>query len=496
MADHILAVDTYGSQRVKHPQTQQMVSAYKIGYTTAATAILLTLYGTKAHDVSSKQASYRYIHFDSEVVIRHGYLLVKVTPNELAQAERIAREQHRAGAFLWREQHWLELPNNRQPDYTEPLSRSGPNFDPTGFRPVSPSTGTRESAIEGIIAEKTQRSADDQVWWWLKGNTYPHRDLLKQQGARFSSKRKQWYYVGAELPHAIEQLVNASSESSNQVDQITAAEPSPPAMSPELERQILAALERDDAKAKEVVSTLQASPLIPSPLEIAPPLMDEKPPAVRIIKPTSFPSDGEALDVIQTAIRNAKTESTPAYNVIAPAHSTSRCVRISQSYCGELTGSISGQVYCYGYAIHDGVCVYVNMGGPRTSVEAIRAKLSKGDIVTVVPDDAPAIELTPGEGNSGMYTDFLQTIPEARFTSLILLHDWVVNPNYGGAATTFILRVSEAQAKAKLKQHVAQLVNIPVFDIWMEFLWTVGQAALLVRPTHSAGDIDLLTVCA
>src|SRR5271154_6189812 len=111
MADPILAVDTYGSQRVKHPQTQQMVSAYKIGYTTAATAILLMLFGAKAHDVSSKQASYRYVHFDNEVVMRHGYLLVKVTSNELAQAERIAREQHRAGAFLWREQHWLELPN-------------------------------------------------------------------------------------------------------------------------------------------------------------------------------------------------------------------------------------------------------------------------------------------------------------------------------------------------------------------------------------------------
>ena len=167
---------------------------------------------------------------------------------------------------------------------------------------------------------------------------------------------------------------------------------------------------------------------------------------------------------------------------------------ISQAYCGELTGSISGQVFCYGYAVHEGVCVYLNMGGPRTSVEAIRAKLGKGDIVTLVPDDAPAIELTAGEGNSGMYTDYLQTIPEARFTSLILLHEWIVNPNYDGAATTFLLRVSEAQAKAKLKQHVAQLVNIPVFDEWIEFLWIAGQAAALVRPTHSAGGIDLLTL--
>ena len=133
------------------------------------------------------------------------------------------------------------------------------------------------------------------------------------------------------------------------------------------------------------------------------------------------------------------------------------------------------------------------MGGPRTSVEAIRAKLGKGDIVTLVPDNAPAIELTAGEGNSGMYTDYLQTIPEARFTSLILLHEWIVNPN-DDAATTFLLRVNDSQAKAKLKHRVAQLVNVPVFDAWTEFLWSAGRAASLIRPTHSAGGIDLLTV--
>jgi hypothetical protein len=114
--------------------------------------------------------------------------------------------------------------------------------------------------------------------------------------------------------------------------------------------------------------------------------------------------------------------------------------------------------------------------------------------VTVVPDDAPAVELTSGEGNSGMYADYLQTIPEARFTSLILLHDWVVHPNYGGAATTFLFRVDESQARAQLKQHITQLINIPVFDSWTDYLWTAGQAAILVRPTRAAGGIDLLTV--
>jgi hypothetical protein len=217
-----------------------------------------------------------------------------------------------------------------------------------------------------------------------------------------------------------------------------------------------------------------------------------KAPAVRVIKPSSMPPSGDPQDAVQSAIQEVKALSPMPQAVSMPV-GNGRLLRINQAYCGELTGSVSGQVFCYGYAIHEGTCVYVNMGGPRTSVEAIRAKLGKGDIVTLVPDDAPAIELTAGEGSSGMYTDYLQTIPEARFTSLILLHEWVVNPN-DDAKTTFLLRVSDAQTKAKLKHRVAQLVNVPLFDAWTEFLWSAGRAASLVHTTHAAGGIDLLTV--
>jgi hypothetical protein len=134
------------------------------------------------------------------------------------------------------------------------------------------------------------------------------------------------------------------------------------------------------------------------------------------------------------------------------------------------------------------------MGGPRMAVEAIRAKLSKGDIVNCVPWDAPAVELTAGEGNSGMYTAYLQTIPEAKFTSLILCHELLVNPNYGGKSTIFILRTDEAQAAVKLRQHVTELVKVPVFDEWARYLYHAGQTAMLVCPTRSAGDIDLFTI--
>ena len=167
---------------------------------------------------------------------------------------------------------------------------------------------------------------------------------------------------------------------------------------------------------------------------------------------------------------------------------------IGQAYVGELTGSITGQVFCFGYAVHEDICIYVNMAGPRMAVEAIRAKLSKGDIVSVVPPDAPAVELTAGEGHSGMYHPYLHYLPEARFASLILVHDWAVTPNYGGKFTTFIFRTGAAQATAKLKHHITQLVNIPVFDAWSGYLYEAGQRALLIRTCRSAGGVDLLSV--
>ncbi len=167
---------------------------------------------------------------------------------------------------------------------------------------------------------------------------------------------------------------------------------------------------------------------------------------------------------------------------------------VGHEYVGELTGSISGDVHCYGYAIHEGICVYVSMGGPRMAVEAIRAKLTKGDIVSCAPWDAPSVELTAGEGNSGMYHAYLTNIPEAKFTSLILVHEWAIAPNYNGAATTFLFRTEDAQATTKLKQHVTELVKVPVFDAWAGYLYDAGQTAGLVRKTRSGGAIDLLTV--
>ena len=56
MAENVIAISSYGSHRVKSRHTGKTVSAYKIGYSSAASAVLLALYGDRARDVSSKQA--------------------------------------------------------------------------------------------------------------------------------------------------------------------------------------------------------------------------------------------------------------------------------------------------------------------------------------------------------------------------------------------------------------------------------------------------------
>jgi len=167
---------------------------------------------------------------------------------------------------------------------------------------------------------------------------------------------------------------------------------------------------------------------------------------------------------------------------------------IGQRFVGELTGSITGNVWCYGYAIHEGIAIYINLGGPRMAVEAIRARLGKGEIVNLVPWDGPAIELTAGEGNTGRYHDFMQNLPEAKFTSLMLCHELLIHPDYSGKSTTFMLRTSEAQATARLKHHITELVKVPVFDAWSDYLYTAGQQVSLVRQTQSSEEVDMLTI--
>lgn len=120
-----------------------------------------------------------------------------------------------------------------------------------------------------------------------------------------------------------------------------------------------AALPPTDAELKRnlIEAGLQPTLLNPSPIlpendfetSVAPD--EEQTLAIRIIKPTPMPSAGEPLDAVQLAIRTVKTESIVASPTVHIPNG--RMTRIDQAYIGELTGSITGQVFCYGWSVHE-----------------------------------------------------------------------------------------------------------------------------------------------
>jgi hypothetical protein len=699
MPTHLIAIDSYGSQRVRAPASGAMVSAYKIGYTTIGRDVLLSLYGSQALDVTPKQASYHYVSISGETSVHNGFLLFSLTDEELAKVEGYTRyhPSSHSGCWRWLGGKWHKFPTSANKEYVLALGREGPNIDPNRYRAVSPSTGTKTAASDEIRAEKSER-AGQKTWWWLTGNTYPHKDMLKRWGCRWSKGRKSWYYVGDTLPDAVQKIVSTWGGASSETDFSTetlaesfdklvdeeegqAAAPQTQAgqhkfglgqsvytahhlrvtdslkLPADLQGQVI--LRYQPAKAEfsryyaytgeyaysvKFVGHEQAFPVFEENLRAEPEggrfHSDERFPlipgmsadaiiAMAINRRLKIPQEREVLDGLsltkfsegqgvyyiqhqaqsskngtaiaygdkgsvqmatgtqvlvnferagnimmhedelslnapvqlcpceefgtkgwypapklggwakcnlcnpdalnhpepkshetQAALPEAQVEAIriikpniseddPLFSAIQSAKQASLPINaprllshklnsIGQKYVGELTGSISGNVFCYGYAVHNDILLYLNLGGPRMAVEAIRARLAKGEIVNLVPWDAPAIELSAGEtdgkANTGMYSAYLNSISEAKFTSAILVHEWLTEPNYGGKSLTGIFRTSEEQAIAKLLHHVRQLVNIPVFDTWAGYLYQAGQSAGLLRKPRSDGDIDLLVL--
>lgn len=335
-----------------------------------------------------------------------------------------------------------------------------------------------------ITIRRSQHDPKKNPWWWIGGDTKAHKELFKEYGARWSRKRKQWYLIAESLPQAIQDLADSLNRE---------------AQSPSETKSI----EHEDVDAHDPCSIEEASKILGIPLRektkpIASPKIDIKQaletdvedekeiPAIRIL---DAPQD-EAFKESLRQLRN----NPPALPSNATSARSGRMTLIPQAYCGELTGSITGQVWSYGWAVHEGVCIYLNMAGPKIATEAIRSKLAQGAIVNLLPDDSVAIELTAGEGNSAMYTDFLQYISSAKFASRILIHESMMEANYGGKSTTYIIHISSEQAMAQVKHHVSELVNIAVFDDWSSYLWQAGSVSKLIRETRSGGGITIYAI--
>ena len=512
MSRHILAAHTYGSQRVKDPQSKKRISAQKIGYSSASADILLALYDQQARDVSTKRQSYRYIAIEGQLSVHHGYILLSLSDEELAQTETLSKLWRHAGAYLYRDKKWQELPNQSRPTYRETSGYSGPQFDPRGYYAVIIGD-VPAMDVASILVERVQKSATDTAWYWLSGNTYKHRKLLKDAGARWSKKRQSWYIIAEKLPVSIQALIDQQSK--DIAEALEKVDEQAPCSDEEAEAMLgislasqktpqLADTKVDEKGACSVcksnkgwisapnlddwVACASCNSQADDKPDYRPSGKEFEPDPIKII---AYQVSEDENDPIQLAIK--ATTGQKLTSVAKVSHQKQQ-LQIPQVVCGELTGSITGQVWCYGFSLYEDTCIYVNMAGPRMAVEAIRAKFSKGEIVNLIPDDAPAMELTAGEGNMGKYKDYFQNIPEAKFCSLILLHEWFYDANYRGNSQTFIFDVNDAQSMAHVYYHVKQLLSIPVFEHWTAYLWQAGQHAKLIRKTRSNADSKLLTI--
>ncbi len=424
---HFVAVLTYGTEK------QHGVSNFKIGRGAGAD-VLLALFGDRAQETTPPQASYRYVHVDGPRLTAHrNYIILRVTPDEKAQIEAICRKQ---GSFpwvyLWENQRWLEFPCAPQAHYIDPSSYGGscPKSPPTAARFVTPSQAASEAPEVRSVANGLTITQSGG-WWWIGGDTYAHREDLKVAGARWSSKRRQWYYAGATLPAAVQVLVEshpAADVRASLPDTLTAAIPHMPLEPP--------------------------STTTPTVLTVLPP--------------------------------------TPRPNVeLRPVAILDESGGIPQNYIGRV--NVVGDCYCFGVVVdrrpptYKSIPIYLSVAGPATSVEALWAKLSQGKETSIVPDDneGKAIYLEPNKG--GLYVRCQKKLDALGIDHLILVHTDMAEPRYPVVgddqepATTYLLCTSDSQRCAKLGEHVRKTVKVAVFEDWFPYLYREGRTRGLVR---------------
>ena len=200
---HFIAVLTYGKE--KHGDQ----SDFKLGQG-AGMNVLLDLFGNHAREFVAPRASYRYVNLDVKGISAHrNYLVLCINPDEKAQVETICRQQGSyTWVYLWENdtRRWLEFPSAPQAHYIDPSSYGGscPKFPPTHARFVTPSKLTDDAPEISSAGGLTVTQSGD--WWWIAGDTYPHREALRNAGAHWSKSRREWYYKGHDLPQAIRDL--------------------------------------------------------------------------------------------------------------------------------------------------------------------------------------------------------------------------------------------------------------------------------------------------
>jgi hypothetical protein len=94
----------------------------------------------------------------------------------------------------------------------------------------------------------------------------------------------------------------------------------------------------------------------------------------------------------------------------------------------------------------------------------------------------------------GQYVRFQRRVAGLRIDHALLVHRAIAAPVYGERSVTYVIRVSDEQARAKLGAHVAALVRVAVFPEWHGYLEQRGRDEGMVRPCECRGGVEVEAV--
>lgn len=161
-----------------------------------------------------------------------------------------------------------------------------------------------------------------------------------------------------------------------------------------------------------------------------------------------------------------------------------------QSFVGRV--NVVGDCCCFGAALHHETLIYLDIAGASTSVEAVAAKLSKGDAVHLIPpQDAAKIECKPAEKASFSRIQQKNTLG---IHHLLLLHKSIQQPVYGETGATYMIVEDKEMASAMLGHHILNLVKIALYPAWYRYLVKRGREAGLLHKCRCYGGVDIWAV--
>lgn len=200
MTDLIIAIKTYGTEKRNLHNSSKRVTTYKLG--NGAEAEVLRLLYPNALDLSSSRTSYRYLHLPEEVIHREHFIVATITTEQQQAIETLLKLYPRHWVYLWQTHQWLYFPDQVHAEYNANLYGSGPRFKGD----FEYKTTKAEPTKSGLTLTSSMK--DDSIWWWIGGDTFPHREALNAAGCKWSKKRREWYFPGNPLPERIRNLVN------------------------------------------------------------------------------------------------------------------------------------------------------------------------------------------------------------------------------------------------------------------------------------------------